>query len=85
MEGLAEIFAPLYVQVFKKNLTAENVKAPAAYGNREKVIILQTGVYSGIRCFWARYAKNQALLFGVIELDVLKFLLQDRSKHLVIE
>ena len=43
------------------------------------------GVYSGIRCFGARYVKNQALLIWVVELDVLKFLLQDRSKHLVIE
>ena len=43
------------------------------------------GAYSGIRCFWARYVKNQALLIWAVELDVLKFLLQDRSKHLVIE
>ena len=60
-------------------------EAPAAYGNREKVSLLPMGVYSGIRCFGARYVKNQALLIWAVELDVLKFLLQDRSKHLVIE
>ena len=67
VEGLAEIFAPLYVQVFKKNFTAEGVKSTYCIWKMEKVIILQTGVYSGIRCFGARYWNCPVLWFLLLQ------------------